>query len=394
LVEAVKIGCVADARFSGKDARPLFCPLPCPRCTPIGAPSHECDNQSARACPQASITAVASPKHKGTAPNSMVTQAQSAAPRESGVSEFILSHKGDLTLALSLLLYLASCAVLALTRFHRSAEIAVSIAEAALIGGLCDYIALKMIFERRWYLPNSGVLPRNRQKLVDSIASTIENEWLTPQMIGQRLTEMDLVGRLGTFLEEVKLTDILGPAGLERIMERLVDFLESPDRRAQLEAALRKALPKTFTRIYALMNRLGAESLPARIAANLRRRLPELQNDPELVRTVENAIHEFGAQLHDPDSYAYRLARRMIDEIVRRGVDASRGQISHMVRENLARLSDEQIRFQIESKTRTHLDWIRVNGGVFGAFFGLVFALSRIAMSHGPEILARLHFGG
>ncbi|HTR63928.1 MAG TPA: DUF445 family protein, partial [Candidatus Binataceae bacterium] len=92
-----------------------------------------------------------------------------------------------------------------------------------------------------------------------------------------------------------------------------------------------------------------------------------------------------------PDSYASQLAQRLIDQIVRRAVDTSKGQISHMVRENLARLSDEQIRFQIESKTRTHLDWIRVNGGIFGAFFGLVFALSRIVIHHAPEILARLH---
>ena len=106
------------------------------------------------------------------------------------------------------------------TRFKTPAEIAVSIAEAALIGGLCDYIALKMIFERRWYLPNSGVLPRNREKLIDGIATTIENEWLTPQMIGRKLNEMELVGRLGSYLEEVKLNDLLGQAGLERILSR------------------------------------------------------------------------------------------------------------------------------------------------------------------------------
>gem|GEM_PF-503498 len=319
--------------------------------------------------------------------NSMHTQTEA---RNHRAGEFILTHKGDLTLALSLVVYLASCAIAVFTRFHRLSDVAVSISEAALIGGLCDYIALKMIFERRWYLPNSGVLPRNRQKLVDAIANTIENEWLTPEMIGKRLSEMDLVGRLGTYLEEVKLDDLLGRAGVERMIARAVESLESPERREQLEAILRKALPKTFTRIYSLMNRLGAESLASRIAANLRRRLPELRKDPELVLTVESAIHEFATQLHDPASYAHQLARRMIDEIVRRAVKSSRGQISHMVRENLAQLSDEQIRFQIESKTRTHLDWIRVNGGIFGAFFGLMFALARLLVSHGHEIAIRL----
>lgn len=319
----------------------------------------------------------------------MITNS-SAEPRASFFTGFLFSHKGDLTLAFSALVYVVSTVALHLSHWKTPAEIAVSMAEAALIGGLCDYIALKMIFERRWYLPNSGVLPRNREKLIDGIAATIENEWLTPQMLGRKLNELDLVGRLGTFLEEVKIEDLLGQAGLERVLNRVIEYLESPEERERLEKALKRALPKTFTRIYAVMNRLGAESMSMRMASTLRRRLPQLRNDPVLLDTIENAIHEFGAQLHDHESYGHRLARRLIDALVSRTVDASRGQITHMVRENLAQLSDDQIRIQIESKTRTHLDWIRVNGGIFGAFFGLIFAMSRIVGQHSAAILAHL----
>ena len=317
------------------------------------------------------------------------------AGRSEGFSftEFFLSHKGDVTLAFSFFVYLVSLAALMFTHFKTSSEIAVSMAEAALIGGLCDYIALKMIFERRWYLPNSGVLPRNRVKLIDGIAATIENEWLTPQMIGRKLYEMDLVGRLGSYLQELNLNEVLGQAGLEGILNQAIDYLDSPEKRERLERMLKRMLPKTVTRIYAVLNRLGAESIGARIASNLRRRLPELQKDPELRATIESAIHEFGIQLHDPESYASQFAQRLIDNLVRRTVEASRGQITQMVRENLVQLSDDQIRIQIESKTRTHLDWIRVNGGIFGAFFGLMFALSRILSHSGPAILAHFHIG-
>jgi len=131
-------------------------------------------------------------------------------------SNFFLMHKGDLTLAFSFFIYFVSLAALMFTHFKTASEIAVSMAEAALIGGLCDYIALKMIFERRWYLPNSGVLPRNRIKLIDGIADTIENQWLTPEMIGRKLSDMNLVGRLGTYLQELKLHDVLGQAVSER----------------------------------------------------------------------------------------------------------------------------------------------------------------------------------
>ncbi len=94
--------------------------------------------------------------------------------------------------------------------------------------------------------------------------------------------------------------------------------------------------------------------------------------------TLESAVHEIGQQLHDPESSAHELASRVIDTFVERAVATSRGQITEMVKENLMKLDDEKIRYQIESKTRQHLDWIRVNGGIFGAIFGLMFALSRI----------------
>src|SRR5260370_11850074 len=81
-------------------------------------------------------------------------------------ADFFLDHKGDLTLAFSFFVYVVSWAVLMFTRYKTGAEIAVSMAEAALIGGLCDYIAVKMIFEPRWDLANSGLLPRNRHKLL------------------------------------------------------------------------------------------------------------------------------------------------------------------------------------------------------------------------------------
>src|ERR1700735_4085214 len=123
-------------------------------------------------------------------------------------TNFFLMHKGDLHVAFSFFVYLVSLAALMFTHWRTSSEIAVSMAEAALIGGLCDYIALKMLFERKWYLPNSGVLPRNRERIIQGIGKTVENEWLTPEMIHRKLTEYDLVTKIGRMLEQVSLRDV------------------------------------------------------------------------------------------------------------------------------------------------------------------------------------------
>ena len=314
-----------------------------------------------------------------------------AAPQAAATwNEFIFSRKGDLTLTVSAMVYIAGWIVVRYTAFATPGEVVLAMAEAALVGGLCDYIALKMIFERRWYLPNSGVLPRNRVKLIDGIAVTIEKEWLTPEMIGKKLGEMDLVARAGMYLAEVKIDELLGSEAVAHILERATAGLESEQALERLDAILRKLLPKTFTRIYAALNKVGVRSLSARIVANLRRRLPELRDDPELMGALESSIHELGAELQKPASFAHEKASALMDAMVRRAVEASRGQITQMVKDNLARLTDDQIRFQIESKTRTHLDWIRVNGGIFGALFGLCFELSRLVAQHGPAIMAAI----
>ncbi len=333
------------------------------------------------------------PKFPDSALNQNGRVTQVAEPPQSGLKNFLFTHKGGVTLAFSAFVYIVAWAALRFTPWRTTAELVVAIAEAALIGGLCDYIALKMIFERKWYLPGSGVLPRNREKLINGIAATIEKEWLTPQMIGDKLSRMDLVGRLGTALEEVDLAEFLAQPAFDRLLNRAATYFESPEVVDRIETFLRQNLPNSWRRIYWALNRIGVRSLSSWLAENLRTRLSQLRNDPELMGAMESALHEIGQQLHDPESPAHELASRVIDTFVARAVQTSRGQITEMVRENLMKLDDEKIRIQIESKTRQHLDWIRVNGGIFGAIFGLLFALMRLLANHGTEIIQRVHLG-
>ena len=120
---------------------------------------------SANSADLAATAAAQAPKAKipdpALSPNGRAATS-SDTPEETGLKHFLFTHKGGVTLTFSAFVYVVAWAALRLTTWHSTAELIVAIAEAALIGGLCDYIALKMIFERKWYLPGSGVLPRNR----------------------------------------------------------------------------------------------------------------------------------------------------------------------------------------------------------------------------------------
>jgi uncharacterized membrane-anchored protein YjiN (DUF445 family) len=309
------------------------------------------------------------------------------APRRRGLIAFIEQHKGDLTLALSFVFYAASWAVLRLSPWHTAGAFMNSVGEAALVGGLCDYIALKMIFERRWYLPNSGVLPRNRQKLIDGISSLIEKQWLTPQMIGAKLHELDLVRRLGRYLEDVSLESLIDQTHLAAMCDSMARYAESPQLLDFLEQRLEASAPRSIR----LANSLGImtyRGVSKRIGQELRELLQTLPANADLVAALEQRIHMVGEELQQRGSPARDAAYRIMDTLVDHAIIASRGQIAHTVKENLMRLSDDEIRHQIESRTRTHLDWIRVNGGIFGALFGAMFGLLNYAVAHGAALMA------
>jgi uncharacterized membrane-anchored protein YjiN (DUF445 family) len=61
--------------------------------------------------------------------------------------------------------------------------------EAATVGALADWFAVTALFRRPLGLPipHTAIIPTRRAKLVESIASIVENDWLSPDVIGARL---------------------------------------------------------------------------------------------------------------------------------------------------------------------------------------------------------------
>jgi uncharacterized membrane-anchored protein YjiN (DUF445 family) len=287
----------------------------------------------------------------------------------------LVLRKGDIALIASLLLYAAGWVVYVNFNTH-AGEVIRMAGEASLIGGLCDYIALKMLFERKWYLPNSGVLPRNRERIIQGIGNTVENDWLTPEMIHRKLTEYDLVTKIGRMLEELSLRDA-DLTFIENQALRLAEWLKRPEVVDRLVEELRKLLE--FGPLLRMVERLlvNFEGKLRAFAQNLPELVSKFSHDPEFLQYVEDEVHRVGMKLQSADSVERKYVLEWVEKLLNAAAGASRGEIKRLVVENLSRKTDDQIREQIESKTRTHLEWIRVNGSLFGALFGLCAAFFR-----------------
>jgi uncharacterized membrane-anchored protein YjiN (DUF445 family) len=72
----------------------------------------------------------------------------------------------------------------------------VAFAEAALIGGLADWFAVRALFEHPLGIrifPHTALIPRNRHRIVREIRNLVQHEWLTKEMLIARVNAFDFV---------------------------------------------------------------------------------------------------------------------------------------------------------------------------------------------------------
>ncbi len=64
--------------------------------------------------------------------------------------------------------------------------------EAAVIGGLADWFAVTALFRHPLGIPipHTAIIPARRAKMIESIVNMVERDWLSPEVIGQRLLRL------------------------------------------------------------------------------------------------------------------------------------------------------------------------------------------------------------
>jgi uncharacterized membrane-anchored protein YjiN (DUF445 family) len=125
--------------------------------------------------------------------------------------------------AMAALFFLAS----ALDDVHPFWGFVRAFAEAAMVGGLADWFAVTALFRHPLGLPipHTAIIPRNKDRIGDTLAQFLRDNFLTPSVVARRMRSVDVAGAIGRFL--------VSPPGEGRLREgasRLVaDLLESLD---------------------------------------------------------------------------------------------------------------------------------------------------------------------
>jgi uncharacterized membrane-anchored protein YjiN (DUF445 family) len=75
-------------------------------------------------------------------------------------------------------------------------------AEAAMVGGLADWFAVTALFRHPLGIPipHTAIIPRNKDRIGDTLAAFLRENFLTPSVVARRMRDVDVAGAVGRFL--------------------------------------------------------------------------------------------------------------------------------------------------------------------------------------------------
>ncbi len=130
-------------------------------------------------------------------------------------------------------------------------------AEAAMVGGLADWFAVTALFRHPLGLPipHTAIIPRNKDRIGESLAQFLRTNFLTPRVVGRRMQRLDLASAAGRFLTNAPdrggrlregasrlVADMLGSLDQERLGGMVKGALASRIRDLDLAPLLGQAL--------------------------------------------------------------------------------------------------------------------------------------------------------
>ena len=187
----------------------------------------------------------------------------------------------------------------------------------ALSGGVTNWLAVHMLFEKIPFMYGSGVIPSRFEDFKLGIKELIVNEFFTREQIDRFLAES---GRS-------RIEDFTKKADFDRVFLGLVEAIEESSMGGMLKM---------------LGGRQALEPLREPMVEKLKGILAEI---------VDENSTESGAS----------------EQLI--------GQIEAIIERRLDELTPKKVKDIVENMIRKHLGWLVVWGGVFGGFIGLLVGL-------------------
>jgi len=112
--------------------------------------------------------------------------------------------------------------------------------EAAMVGGLADWFAVTALFRHPLGLPipHTAIIPRNKDRIGDTLAAFLRENFLTPAVVARRMASLDVAGAAGRLLAAPSGGDDRLRRGASRLLADSLDALDDERLGGMIKAAL------------------------------------------------------------------------------------------------------------------------------------------------------------
>lgn len=120
-------------------------------------------------------------------------------------------------------------------------------AEAAMVGGLADWFAVTALFRHPLGLPipHTAIIPENKDRIADTMAQFLRENFLTPAVVARRMAHMNMAGALGAYLADPQAQrDSRIRAGASELAIEVLELLDPERLGGQVRSGLKAQLER------------------------------------------------------------------------------------------------------------------------------------------------------
>jgi uncharacterized membrane-anchored protein YjiN (DUF445 family) len=99
--------------------------------------------------------------------------------------------------------------------------------EAGLVGGLADWFAVTALFRHPLGIPipHTALLPKNRDRVTNSVVKIIKNDWLSKESIQEKIKQIHFTDRIIEKIEKELPTDVFRK-GLVSLIKKAIGYID------------------------------------------------------------------------------------------------------------------------------------------------------------------------
>ena len=234
-------------------------------------------------------------------------------------------------------------------------------AEAAMVGGLADWFAVTALFRHPLGLPipHTAIIPRNKDRIGESLASFLKENFLIPSVVARRMRNIDVAAATGRFLQTPAGEGTRIRAGASRLIADIFEGLDDERLGGIVKGAISSRLRKMEVSPllgHALASAINEDRHVPMLEAGIRWMARALDANEPLIREMVHKKANWALKLAGLDA---KLADAIIDGLRKLTVEMSTDPahpVRQKIEEALAQLAND---LQTKPETRERVEHIK-----------------------------------